>query len=199
MKIEWILLAAGRSSRFGSNKLLYPLEGKPLCRHVFDRIQKIAAGRGERVTAVVSREDVAQALSAAHVVWNPAPERGISFSIQCALKEVGISKEGAYIFFVADQPWLPEEEILAFLTGFFQSGKDMGCMEYEGRRGNPGIFHASMAAALMTLDGDRGGSFLMKYQPEKVYLHPCKEGFYLYDIDRKEDLSAGCEKRKKEP
>ncbi|MBM6829435.1 nucleotidyltransferase family protein [Anaerotignum lactatifermentans] len=188
MRIEWILLAAGRSSRFGGNKLLYPLEGKPLCRHVFDRIRKIAAGRKEQVTAVVSREDVAQALSAARVVWNPAPERGLASSIQCALREVGISEETAYVFFVADQPWLPEEEILAFLAGFDQSGKEMGCMEYKGRRGNPGIFRGPSAAALMTLEGDRGGSALWKKEPEKLYTHPCKEEFYLFDIDRKEDL-----------
>lgn len=192
MKIEWILLAAGRSSRFGCNKLLYPLEGKPLCRYVFDRIQSIAAGRGEQVTAVVSRADVAQALSAAHVVWNLAPERGISSSIQCALAEVGVSAEQAYLFFVADQPWLPEGEILDFLAGFFASGREMGCMEHGGRRGNPGIFRGESAAALLTLTGDRGGSALWKKEPEKVYVHPCKEAFYLYDIDRKEDIPPLC-------
>lgn len=188
MKVEWILLAAGRSVRFGSNKLLYPLEGKPLCRHVFDRIQKIAARRGERVTAVVSREDVAGELTEAHMVWNPAPKRGLSSSIQCALADIGISAEKAYIFFVADQPWLPEEEILTFLTGFLQSGKEMGCMEYEGRRGNPGIFCGPSVAALMMLEGDQGGSSLWKKGTEKLYLHPCGEPFYLYDIDCMKDL-----------
>ena len=37
-----IYLAAGSGSRFGSNKLLCPLEGQPLCRHGLDPL----AGRG---------------------------------------------------------------------------------------------------------------------------------------------------------
>lgn len=41
-----IYMAAGNSRRFGSNKLLYPFEGKPLYRHTLDRLLELQAEAG---------------------------------------------------------------------------------------------------------------------------------------------------------
>ena len=41
MKISLILLAAGDSRRFGSNKLLYELHGKPMYRYSVDEVAKL--------------------------------------------------------------------------------------------------------------------------------------------------------------
>ena len=38
MKIALIMLAAGNSRRFGSNKLLYEIEGKPMYRHILEKL-----------------------------------------------------------------------------------------------------------------------------------------------------------------
>ena len=40
--LHLILLAAGNSRRFGTNKLLYPLEGKPLYLHTLDKLRSAA-------------------------------------------------------------------------------------------------------------------------------------------------------------
>lgn len=190
MKVEWILLAAGQSKRFGENKLLFLLDGKPLYRHIFDRLLEITAQRQERLTVVISNETLKQEIqkTAAQAVWNPAPALGQSASIQCALRSVGLNDNTAYIFFVADQPWMPKEEIFAFLEGFFGSQKEMGCMFFGSRRGNPGIFTGESAKALLNLEGDVGGSVVLKSNPQKVYAHICKEEKYLYDIDKWDDL-----------
>ena len=42
MKIALIYLAAGNSRRFGSNKLFYEIDGKPMYRHLLDRLVRIA-------------------------------------------------------------------------------------------------------------------------------------------------------------
>ena len=39
--IHIIYMAAGNSRRFGSNKLFYELDGKPMYRHLFDRLIEI--------------------------------------------------------------------------------------------------------------------------------------------------------------
>ena len=41
MKIAMIMLAAGNSRRFGSNKLFYELDGKPMYRHLLDHLIEI--------------------------------------------------------------------------------------------------------------------------------------------------------------
>ena len=42
MKIALIMLAAGNSRRFGSNKLLYEIEGKPMYRHILEKLLEVA-------------------------------------------------------------------------------------------------------------------------------------------------------------
>ena len=39
--IHIIYMAAGNSRRFGSNKLFYKLDGKPMYRHLFERLIEI--------------------------------------------------------------------------------------------------------------------------------------------------------------
>ena len=42
MDIDLILLAAGNSRRFGSNKLLYEVDGKPMYAHMLEKLLSIA-------------------------------------------------------------------------------------------------------------------------------------------------------------
>ena len=42
MKIALIMLAAGNSRRFGRNKLLYEIEGKPMYRHILEKLMIVA-------------------------------------------------------------------------------------------------------------------------------------------------------------
>ena len=42
MKIALIMLAAGNSRRFGSNKLLYEIDGKPMYRHMLEKLMVVA-------------------------------------------------------------------------------------------------------------------------------------------------------------
>ena len=42
MNIALIMLAAGNSRRFGSNKLLYEIEGKPMYRHILENLTAVA-------------------------------------------------------------------------------------------------------------------------------------------------------------
>lgn len=42
MRIALIMLAAGNSRRFGSNKLLYEIDGKPMYQHILDKLLAVA-------------------------------------------------------------------------------------------------------------------------------------------------------------
>ena len=63
MKVVAIVLAAGASRRFGSPKLLAPLDGQPLLQHVLDTV---AMARLEDVVVVLG--DEAASIEAA-IAW----------------------------------------------------------------------------------------------------------------------------------
>lgn len=42
MNIALVMLAAGNSRRFGSNKLLYEIDGKPMYRHILEKLMVVA-------------------------------------------------------------------------------------------------------------------------------------------------------------
>lgn len=190
MRIHWILLAAGLSRRFGENKLLYPVNGKKLYRYSLERMAALAEKRQERLVVVTSHEAIRQELAGmkAEVVWNPKAETGIASSIHCAIRHLGIEKDAAYLFSVADQPFLKQEELGAFIEGFLRSGKAMGCMAHQGVCGNPAVFSGEYVQRLLSLEGDQGGKKILLASPEQVFVFDCAEEKAFYDIDEKKDL-----------
>ena len=138
MRVTILYLAAGNSRRFGENKLLYPVNGKKLYRYSLERMAALAEKRQERLAVVTFHEAIRQELAGekVEVIWNAS-------SIHCAVRHLGISEDAAYLFSVADQPFLRQEDLRAFIEGFLPSGKAMGCMAHQGVWGNPAVFSGS--------------------------------------------------------
>ena len=55
MRIRMIYMAAGNSRRFGSNKLFYPIDGKPMYRHVLERLAAICERHSDWEIVLVSQ------------------------------------------------------------------------------------------------------------------------------------------------
>src|ERR1019366_4402288 len=88
-----IILAAGRSARMGRPKLLLPWGGTSVLGHLIEQWQ--AAGATQIGVVCAARDQTTQAeldrLSFANDsrIGNPAPERGMFSSIQCAAQWPG--------------------------------------------------------------------------------------------------------------
>ena len=93
----------------------------------------------------------------------------------------------AVMFFAADMPNLPAEEIRLFARQFIDSQKPYGCMEFgkEHTCTNPGVFRLETGAEkLLQLCGDRGAMRIMKQEPWNIYYYQIAPE-YAADIDQK--------------
>lgn len=179
-----IYLAAGNSRRFGSNKLLYIYEGKPLFRHGLDMLTALCRKHPDCSLTVVSRYPQILRWAEARglcAVYSPDSVRGMSYTIKAAIRALKDLKEEDFILFVvADQPCLTErtlEKILACAGPGIQTVS----AAYGGTPGNPVMFSARLAPELLALRGDEGGRKVLK-KHECVYVE-AENKSELFDID----------------
>ena len=102
----------------------------------------------------------------------------------------------AYVFFVADQPWLSERTVETFLE-FMKKVSDgdresrpIGCVSRLGEPGNPVWFSAFYKDELLALSGDRGGKRVMKAHMDQVHFFEVEEERELWDVDTLEDQAG---------
>ena len=185
LPIGCVILAAGGSSRFGSNKLLAEFRGKTL---IWRALEAVPAGvPAAVVTGCGAVEELAEAFGFL-CVRNTRPELGISRSV--ALGTAALAERcGGLVFLVADQPLLRPQTVERLIAAF-RAEPDRIVVPVAGdRRGNPCVFPAELFPALQSLEGDRGGAQLIRAHPERVTAVevPVRE---LLDADTVEALAA---------
>lgn len=197
MKFRLIVLAAGLSTRFGSNKLLCCLDGKPLFRYTLDKLTEVKKKRNdiESIIIVTRYKEIISEATRLGIpyVRNDHSEEGITSSLKLGLTASAMedrtnsSEDTAYAFFVADQPRLRMETIEGLFDAMQKSGKGIACVKAGGRSGNPVIFSERYKEDLLSLKGDTGGKQLFRrYQDDVLYY--CADPVEISDIDTPEDI-----------
>ena len=110
IKIGCVVMAAGRSSRFGGNKLLTGYKGLNLFRHALDAVPAETLDRIVVVTRFPEIQAQAETMGF-DVTWNSCPEKGISHTIRLGLRHM--QKMNAVLFMVCDQPMLKRSSVSA--------------------------------------------------------------------------------------
>ncbi len=181
-----ILLAAGSARRFGSNKLLRPLNGKPLYAHGLAALLAAAKMRPAADVTVVSRtpEILAAARAAgAKAVESPLSEQGLSFTIKAALDALEPLAEGDYLLFaVADQPYLTAASVAALLEKAAPPTRG-ATLCFGEKVGSPTLFSAPLAKDLRALEGDRGGRSVLRALGGECLRVQAESARELEDID----------------
>jgi molybdenum cofactor cytidylyltransferase len=120
-----VVLAAGAGRRFGGQKLLAPLHGRPVVVHVLEAVRQARAVHlVDDAIAVIAPGDWAVADLAGRAglrtVENASPALGLSGSLRCGLRSLG-AEVGAAALLLADQP-LVRVEVLAVLIAAWRAG-----------------------------------------------------------------------------
>ena len=183
MKLSVILLAAGSARRYGGNKLLTEVNGKPMYRNILDRIPEIGFSFYRKIIVTQYEEIQCQLCQTDWiVVRNDQPELGISRSIRLGLNQAGDSD--AYLFAVCDQPYLQAVTMKRLIAGFQNSKKGIAFVRNGKEPGNPVIFSAAYLDELRSLEGDRGGKAVVRRHMEDCTWIEAEEARELRDIDR---------------
>lgn len=193
MKVAAIVLAAGASTRFGSQKLLAPLGGRPVLQHVLDAIA--AAGLDD---VVVVLGDAAAAIEAG-IGWraerrvvNTRPQDGLSSSLRVGLDGVTecIPTAEAAIIVLGDQPALRPGVVHAVLeAAAADSVRPFVRANHAGDAApNPVLVRRSAWSLAAGLSGDRGLGPLLAGRPDLLLVVDV-DGVNP-DIDTPADLAA---------
>jgi molybdenum cofactor cytidylyltransferase len=190
MKVLAVVLAAGASRRFGSPKLLAPLDGRPVLQRVLDAV----ARAGLRDVVVVLGDDAA-ALRAA-VTWrserievNPRPRDGLSSSLRIGLDVAAEDRTvDAVLVLLGDQPAVRPAVIAAVLDAAETAAQPIVRVRYaRDEAPNPVLVRRAAWALAAGLSGDRGLGPLLVERPDLV-AEVAASGANP-DIDTTEDLA----------
>ncbi len=179
--IGCLIMAAGNASRFGENKLFAQYRGKTLLELA---LMAVPQGLFSRVT-VVSQYDRALRLAELYgfdAIENREPALGVSHTI--FLGTAAMQDLDAILYMVADQPLLQPASVCAVAERWMREPQCIIGAAHNGVRGNPCIFPKAFFPELMQLEGDRGGSRVIRAHEDVLHLVeiPPEE---LYDCDTK--------------
>jgi molybdenum cofactor cytidylyltransferase len=182
-----LLLAAGRSVRFGSDKRVALLpDGKTVLEATLENIQ---ASHLPVLVCLANDEDAAakicDRLCVSFIVCENA-NLGMGYTLAEGI--AGISDWQGVLVALADMPFVQA-------TTYSQLGEALSMdtiyrPEYDGHVGHPVAFGAHYFGELMAHRGDFGARELLKKYAARVNTIDCGDPGILRDIDRVGDLSS---------
>ncbi len=190
-EVTAILLAAGLSRRMGAkNKLLLPIGGTPMVRHV--ALTYLAAIDGPlTVVTGFEADEIAAALQGLDVrlAHNDAFDSGQPSSVAAGLAVAPVAD--ILLIGLADQPYLSAADITALIEFHRSADEARITIPMEGeRRGNPIVVPHTLRTRLLENPDRPGCMSFTRHYPEHVQCAPMNAAGFYDDIDTPEEFRA---------
>ena len=189
MKVAAVILAAGRSTRMGANKLVADVGGKPLIR----RTVKAALASRVRPVIVVSgheAEKLAHVLAGLDVVWvrNPRHAEGLSTSLIAGIVALPDETKAALIC-LGDMPLVRAATLDAIIERFEKDPSVAAVVPaHAGEWGNPVLLSRKLFDRVPHLGGDLGARKLLQGRADVTVLE-VDDPAILMDADTPQSLA----------
>lgn len=181
--ISAVVLAAGASTRMGTQKLLLPLGGEPLVRRAvrqvcdagFDDVLVVLGSEHEQTLAALEGLHVRHAVNAEYA-------SGMGSSFRTAIEH--LPESAAAMFALSDQPFVTTREYRAVLHAYRQHSSPIVSVRYGDVMAPPHLFEREFFPELAQLKhGAR--SVLQRHLDQTLVLQFQPD--LLVDIDTPED------------
>ncbi|HEY6868175.1 MAG TPA: nucleotidyltransferase family protein [Novosphingobium sp.] len=185
-KVALVLLAGGRGTRFGSDKLAAELLGRSLLEHSAAIYAAIPFARRVLVLGPASQRGRDFHLVGYRTVRPAACDLPQSASLRAGVEAAGIDGIDAIMVALADMPLVSASHLEA-LRGTFD-GRGPVASGLDGAAGPPAIFPVAMHRQMIDRTGDKGARGLLAGAP--LIAAPRE---VLADVDTPEDLAGVAE------
>ncbi len=183
-----LLLAAGRSSRFGGDKLLHPLaDGIPM---VLASANALRAAVPRTVAVIRPDHRVLADLLRGHGISTVLAEHadsGMGASLAAGIEAT--ANASGWVVALGDMPFIRPPTV-ARIADTIERGANLAAPFYNGQRGHPVGFACALREELLGLGADFGARALLQRHADQLARVECDDPGVLLDIDRREALAT---------
>ncbi|HEV8378727.1 MAG TPA: nucleotidyltransferase family protein [Tepidisphaeraceae bacterium] len=192
-----IILAAGKSLRTGTQKLLLPFANQTIIGHVADQVIKSSIRQVLVVTAEQS-EAIAAALKGKRlsIVINPDFEGDMLNSIRCGLR--ALPGCDAVMILLGDQQGIRSELVGEMVKIFETTNVSIIVPTYRGRRGHPILFAGKYCDEVQKRFDGVGLRGLLSAHPEQVHEMKVDDPAVLADVDNPQEYQRETARQQRE-
>jgi len=182
-----ILLAAGRSRRMGTPKLMLPWGRTTVLRAVTEAFHQAGVESLIVVTGDQS-QPLRATLDGLPVCWalNPDPESEMLQSVRSGLRAAPPDVR-TFLVSPADLPGLHAPLIRALLQAHQERHARITVPVWEGRRGHPLVFDAALKSEVLTSHDGVGLRGLLQAHANELFEWPAPDPSPCLDLDTPED------------
>jgi len=185
-----ILLAAGKSQRFNSNKLLHPIfDNTPMILVTAQKLASVLPGSVVVINPALKTLTTQLKQMGLCVVINEQAEQGMGSSISCgvsASQDVR-EKSSGWLIALADMPYI-KTETLILLAHKLTEGAGIVAPLYKQQRGHPVGFSGAYINELLALNKDIGARNIIKKNQDQLELVLTDDEGVVRDIDYPGDV-----------
>jgi molybdenum cofactor cytidylyltransferase len=189
--IAGLILAAGESSRMGSDKALLAYRGRTFLETI---ILSLRSAGIEKIVVVLGHhaEEIQRAvdLAGTQVVLNRDYRRGQTSSLQAGLAALAEQSPEGVILCLVDHPAVPGEVISKLRDRFEPSEPPIVVPTCQGQRGHPVVINSALFPEFLALGPDEAANTVVhKYRDATQFVEVEDRGILL-DVDNPETYKS---------
>lgn len=182
--IAGLVLAAGESSRMGTDKALLSYRGRTFLETT---IQTLREAGIERIAVVLGHhaEEIQRAakLEDVEIVINRDYRLGQTSSLQTGLRALARDNLEAILLCLVDHPGVSANTVRHLLASFRSSGAPVVIPTYQGQRGHPALIARGLFQELNDLERNVGANAVIRKYRDATQCVEAGDAGVLLDID----------------